>query len=49
MTQPTLIGDTDYIGIFEYAEHRYKADAEDMLIIKEIQHRSLSFGEGEGG
>jgi hypothetical protein len=37
------------IGHFENDEKRYKVDAVVMKLSKDMQHRSLSFGEGEGG
>ncbi|MGZ8541222.1 MAG: hypothetical protein ACXWV6_11275 [Chitinophagaceae bacterium] len=36
-------------GITESDEGRYKVDVVVIKIIKDMPHRSLSFGEGEGG
>jgi hypothetical protein len=36
-------------GIFENVERRNKDEMEVMDLIKDIQNRSLPFGEGEGG
>jgi len=44
-----LFEEFDKIGFFENDEQRYKADVVVMKPIKEMKHRSFSFGEGEGG
>jgi len=37
------------LEFFEIAEQRTKADVVVKKLIKDMQHRSLSSGEGEGG
>jgi hypothetical protein len=43
--QPSLIGNSNSIGAFENVEQRYKDDVVVMRLIKDVQHRLLSFGE----
>jgi hypothetical protein len=49
LTQPSLFEDPNIYPKVRNAEQRYTVDVVVMKLIKDVQRRSLSFGEGDGG